>query len=155
MNKKIGLNELDSFIKNDFLSLLKKYKIFIFIGNLGAGKTTFISRLIDKCGIKEIVSSPTFNYVNIYQNSSGDVFYHFDLYRLDSLNSFLDMGFDEYLLQENSYCFIEWPEVIFALLKEKALIENICTVKFDYDLKNLEKRIISVNPLTALDQNFE
>jgi len=107
--------------------LMKQCKIFAFEGTLGAGKTTIIRSLLEKCGVKEPVTSPTFTYVNVYQNSKGQNFYHFDLYRLNSLEEFIDAGFDEFLYHENSWVFIEWPEVVMSLLKKET-----CLVKIDY-----------------------
>lgn len=116
--------------------LMKSCKIFAFEGTLGAGKTTIISSLLKKCGVFEPVTSPTFTYVNVYKNSKDQFFYHFDLYRLNSLEEFIDAGFDEFLFNENSWVFIEWPEIVRPLLKKEA-----CWVKIDYLDDN--KRLIT------------
>lgn len=102
--------------------------IMTFTGPLGAGKTTIIRELLRKCGVKGLITSPTFTYVNLYTNDQGQTFYHFDLYRIQSLDDFAHAGFDEYLYQPNSRCFIEWPAVIEPLLGEK-----VCRVSIDYD----------------------
>jgi len=97
-------------------SLLSSYKIITFTGDLGAGKTTLIASLLKECGIQEVVQSPTFSYVNIYTNSKGQTFYHFDLYRMASQNDFCFAGFQEYLYVPESWAFIEWPAHIMPLL---------------------------------------
>jgi tRNA threonylcarbamoyladenosine biosynthesis protein TsaE len=101
--------------------------IFTFDGPLGAGKTTVIRELLKKCGVRELVTSPTFTYLNMYENNQGQLFYHFDLYRLENLEEFLAAGFNEYLYAPGSWVFIEWPEIIIPLLKEK-----VCFCKLDY-----------------------
>ncbi|MDO3627159.1 tRNA (adenosine(37)-N6)-threonylcarbamoyltransferase complex ATPase subunit type 1 TsaE [Mucilaginibacter sp. BT774] len=85
-------------------------KIFLFYGNMGAGKTTLIKSLCGCLGTKETVTSPTFSIVNEYQGGSSKI-YHFDFYRLKNQSEALDLGYEEYFYSGN-YCFIEWPEKI-------------------------------------------
>jgi len=121
-----GEDEIDEVV--DFLqNKLKECKIMAFSGPLGAGKTTLIRSLLRKLGITEPITSPTFIYVNRYKNDQNQLFYHFDLYRIESVSDFLEAGFDEYFEQPNSWVFIEWPEVIMPLLKD-----NVCLIKLDY-----------------------
>jgi len=121
-----GEDKIDNVV--DFLkNKLNECKIMAFSGPLGAGKTTLIRLLLRKLGITEPITSPTFIYVNRYKNDQNQLFYHFDLYRIESVSDFLDAGFDEYFEQPNSWVFIEWPEVIEPLLKD-----NVCFVKLDY-----------------------
>ena len=90
-------------------------KVFLFEGDLGAGKTTFIKALCQVLGSDDIVSSPTFSLVNHYiSNKAGDIF-HFDFYRIKSPEEAMDIGFEEYL-DSQSYCLIEWPEKIMKLI---------------------------------------
>jgi len=90
------------------------HKVFLFYGDMGAGKTTFIKALCAQLGVAEQVTSPTFSIVNEYNGTNAQV-YHFDFYRLKSQDEALDMGYEEYLYSEN-YCLIEWPEKIADLL---------------------------------------
>ena len=95
------------------------HRVFAFEGQMGAGKTTFIKKLCEEMGTMDIVNSPTFAIVNVYdveQPYKGEV-YHFDCYRLKDIREAMDFGAEEYLYSGN-YCFIEWPEKIEALLPE-------------------------------------
>lgn len=107
--------------------LMPQCTVFTFIGSLGAGKTTLVQHLLRRCGVQDVITSPTFTYVNAYKNVQGQTFYHFDLYRLSSLNDFLDAGFDEYLYAPDSWAFIEWPEIVMPLLTHK-----VCHSSIDY-----------------------
>ena len=104
------------------LELLKAnepHRVFAFDGVMGAGKTTFIKKLVEQMGSVDIVNSPTFAIVNVYdveQPYKGEV-YHSDCYRLKDLREAMDFGAEEYLYSGN-YCFIEWPEKIEALLPD-------------------------------------
>lgn len=86
-----------------------QHHILLLKGNLGAGKTTFTQFLLKNLGSEDEVNSPTYSIVNEYQTPQGKV-YHFDLYRLKSIDEVYDIGIEEYL--DNAYlCIIEWPEV--------------------------------------------
>ena len=91
-------------------------KIFLFYGDMGAGKTTLIKSLCYNLGTKEPVTSPTFSIVNEYQGAPSKI-YHFDFYRLKNQSEALDRGYEEYFYSGN-YCFIEWPEKIPDLLPD-------------------------------------
>lgn len=100
-----------------------KEKIFLFYGDMGAGKTTLIKSLCKCLGVDEPVTSPTFSIVNEYQGEGTRVF-HFDFYRLKNQSEALDMGYEEYFYSGN-YCFIEWPEKIADLLPPHYIRINI------------------------------
>lgn len=103
----------------DVLQQTAPHRVFAFHGNMGAGKTTFIKQLCEDMGTMDVVNSPTFAIVNVYDVQvpySGEV-YHFDCYRLKDLREAQDFGAEEYLYSGN-YCFIEWPEMIAPLLPE-------------------------------------
>ena len=103
----------------DLLKRTEPHRVFAFEGQMGAGKTTFIKRLCEEMGTTDVVNSPTFAIVNVYdveQPYRGEV-YHFDCYRLKDIREAMDFGAEEYLYSGN-YCFIEWPEIIEPLLPE-------------------------------------
>ena len=78
-------------------------------GTLGAGKTTLIKSFMHSLGIKENITSPTFNIVKTYRVEKLRVF-HVDLYRLSSIHEFLDL--DLPLNEEDTLFFIEWSDMI-------------------------------------------
>lgn len=114
------LNEKNETVSTlELLSEHEPHRVFAFDGAMGAGKTTFIKKLVEQMGSVDIVNSPTFAIVNVYdveQPYKGEV-YHFDCYRLKDLREAMDFGAEEYLYSGN-YCFIEWPEKIEALLPD-------------------------------------
>jgi len=130
-----SLDEIDA-IAQDLWALHNICSIYTFTGSLGAGKTTIIQSLLRSAGVTDLVTSPTFTIVNVYRNESHQSFFHFDLYRIKSLNEFLQGAFDEYLYAPNSWCFIEWPTIVMPLLTH-----NVCHVNIEY-LEN-EKRKLS------------
>jgi len=136
----IELDNFDSIVRF-FENHLKSCRVFAFYGPLGAGKTTLIRQFLRARGVCDSITSPTFTYVNLYKNASGEKFYHFDLYRIENLKDFLAAGFDEYLHDEEGWSFIEWPEVIEPDLKEIEK-KGICKITIDY-MKEPNKRKVS------------
>ncbi len=89
-------------------------KFFVFEGGMAAGKTTFIKAFCAELGVEDGVSSPTFSIVNEYTSPKG-VVYHFDFYRIKSLQEAYDIGYEEYFYS-GSYCLVEWPQLVESLL---------------------------------------
>ncbi|PZU85070.1 MAG: tRNA (adenosine(37)-N6)-threonylcarbamoyltransferase complex ATPase subunit type 1 TsaE [Chryseobacterium sp.] len=108
MKFKIGnLSEWDNVVNQIIPNL--QHNILLLKGNLGAGKTTFSQFLLKELGSVDEISSPTYSIVNEYNTPKGKV-YHFDLYRLKSVEEAYDFGIEEYL--DNSFLsIIEWPEI--------------------------------------------
>ena len=106
--------------------ILEKYnsKIFLFYGEMGVGKTSFIKKFCKELRVSDIVSSPTFSIVNQYSNVNDEIIYHFDFYRTEKKYELFDIGYEEYLFS-SSYCFIEWPEKIEDLLPTNYLKINM------------------------------
>ena len=101
----------------DILEKCGSKRVFAFDGKMGAGKTTFIKCLCEAMGTEDVVNSPTFAIVNVYEVASGEEVYHFDCYRIKDIREAMDFGAEEYLYSGN-YCFIEWAEMIEPLLPE-------------------------------------
>ncbi len=99
-------------------------KIWVFRGQMGAGKTTLIKSLAKSLGVVDGVSSPTFGIVNEYQTVAGDLIYHFDFYRLNDPLEALEIGIEEYFYSEK-ICWIEWPEKIAQFLPEQFFLIRI------------------------------
>ena len=110
----------------DVLRQSEPHRVFAFEGQMGAGKTTFIKQLCQEMGTMDVVNSPTFAIVNVYDVERpypGEV-YHFDCYRLKDIREAMDFGAEEYLYSGN-YCFIEWPEKIESLLPDDTVYIRI------------------------------
>ena len=103
-----------------FISDYEGFKIFAFDGEMGVGKTTFISKLLNVMGITELEGSPTYSLVNEYSSAKYGKIYHFDLFRLKNEIEALEMGIKE-MLYRGAICFIEWPEKIYDLLPENTI----------------------------------
>jgi tRNA threonylcarbamoyladenosine biosynthesis protein TsaE len=91
----------------------KKYTVFFMLGELGAGKTTMVKHFLSILGSEDSASSPTFSIMNEYLIGDTEV-YHFDLYRLKTLDEVLDIGIEDYLYS-GRLCFIEWPDILIDL----------------------------------------
>jgi len=107
--------------------LLDTHAMVTLTGPLGAGKTTLVKELLRTCGVQDVVTSPTYTYLNVHEDQRGRTFHHFDLYRIKTLDEFHAAGFDEYLYAPDSRALIEWPEIILPLLTH-----SVCHVTVDY-----------------------
>lgn len=110
------LKELPEVAKT-ILRDLGEHRVVALFGKMGSGKTTLIKSLCKALDVQDVVSSPTFALVNEYQTALGDPVYHFDFYRIETIEEVFDIGYEEYIYSGN-YCFIEWPEMIESLLPE-------------------------------------
>jgi len=110
----------------EFVSQIGPRRVFAFYGQMGAGKTTFIKAICEELGVEDVITSPTFAIVNEYQvactthHPSPQVIFHFDFYRIKKLEEVYDMGYEEYFYS-GALCFIEWPELIEAVLPDDAV----------------------------------
>jgi tRNA threonylcarbamoyladenosine biosynthesis protein TsaE len=109
-------------------------RVFALYGKMGAGKTTFIKVLCKMLGATDVIQSPSFAIINEYSTLKGDPLFHFDFYRIKKIEEAMDIGCEEYFYSGN-YCFIEWPELIEALLPEGTVHVEISgdperTIKF-------------------------
>jgi tRNA threonylcarbamoyladenosine biosynthesis protein TsaE len=112
------LEEMDSFAR-DLAKEIQAGQVITLSGDLGAGKTTFTKMLCKHLSIHSMISSPTYTYLNIYDDKVA----HFDLYRLKNPEDFFALGFEEYI--DSPYIvIIEWPEKIFTYLPKNTI--NIC-----------------------------
>jgi tRNA threonylcarbamoyladenosine biosynthesis protein TsaE len=112
-------------------------RIFAFDGPLGAGKTTIIKAICKLLGAIDTASSPTFTIVNEYRREADSSLFHIDLYRMKTTEEAYDIGIEEYLTG-NSYCFIEWPDLIKDLLPEE-------TVNVRIAVGENEERILQIS----------
>lgn len=115
-----SLDGLDAAAK-EFVKAMGDRTIFAFYGKMGAGKTTFIKAICKELGVNDEVTSPTFAIVNEYRSeTTAELVYHFDFYRIKKLEEVYDMGFEDYFYS-GAVCLIEWPELIEELLPGDAV----------------------------------
>jgi tRNA threonylcarbamoyladenosine biosynthesis protein TsaE len=130
-----SLADLDK-VASEIISFAPQNRVFLFYGDMGAGKTTLIRSLCKQLGTDDNVASPTFSIVNEYKAPIN--IYHFDFYRLKTQTEALDMGFEEYLYSGN-YCFIEWPEKIPDLLPLHYIRIQIAVINDNERRVNIEQ----------------
>ena len=122
-----------------FSKILQGGDIIIFSGELGGGKTTFISGLADGLGIKENLSSPSFTIINEYDAGKLKLV-HIDFYRLDGIDEFDNIGLDDHIYDGSAVLCIEWGEKVRQYIKKDYL-----NIGFNYIIENkesMDKRII-------------
>jgi tRNA threonylcarbamoyl adenosine modification protein YjeE len=106
ITQNVSLPELES-LAAEFIRTLKKGDVVYMMGDLGAGKTTFVRAAIQSLlGQDEAVPSPTFTLVQTYD--SAPPIWHYDLYRINDPEEVLELGMDEAFNQ--GITFIEWPQ---------------------------------------------
>ncbi|MBD5185079.1 MAG: tRNA (adenosine(37)-N6)-threonylcarbamoyltransferase complex ATPase subunit type 1 TsaE [Bacteroidales bacterium] len=100
-----------------FVELMADETVYAFYGEMGAGKTTFINAICRALGVNDDpTASPTFAIVNEYRSdTTAELIYHFDLYRLDNYEQALEIGADDYFFS-GALCLLEWPEKIEEIL---------------------------------------
>lgn len=103
------LTDLPTLANEVLIALEGTPRVWLFRGQMGAGKTTLSKELLKQLGVEDSVQSPTFSLVNEYLNHNGEHIYHFDLYRLKNVQEALAIGIEEYI-DSGNYCIIEWPE---------------------------------------------
>ena len=102
----------------EFIAGMDDRTVFAFYGPMGAGKTTFIKAICEELGVEDVINSPTFAIINEYRSdTTGELIYHFDFYRIKSINEVYDIGYEEYFFSGQP-CLLEWPEMIEPLLPE-------------------------------------
>lgn len=108
-------------LMNHVLDAIGNRRKIALIGEMGAGKTTFAAAFCHHLGVKQMPSSPTYSLVNEYEylDRAGKPakVHHLDLYRLRSTEEALDIGLEDLLL-DDSFCLIEWPQLVEGLLPE-------------------------------------
>ena len=129
-----NLSELPS-AAGKLLTLFPDEKIFAFYGDMGVGKTTFITELCKQLGVTDTISSPTFSIINEYKSGKGERIFHFDFYRIKSIDEVYDLGYEDYFYSR-AFCFIEWSEKIEDLLPDNYVKVSIT--------KEGEKRVITI-----------
>ena len=120
-----SLDELQQAART-FMGEMGDYTVFAFVGEMGAGKTTFINALCHELGVTDdATNSPTFALINEYRSdTTAELIYHIDCYRLENLDEAVDMCIEDYM-DCGAVCLIEWPERIEPLLPDDTVIVEI------------------------------
>ena len=120
-----SLAEIDDAAKQ-MVAMMGDFTIFAFYGEMGAGKTTFINALSHALGVEDdVTNSPSFSIINEYRSdTTAELIYHFDLYRLESMDEAFDIGVEDYF-DSGAVCLIEWPERIEDILPEDTVKINV------------------------------
>ncbi|MEJ2494925.1 MAG: tRNA (adenosine(37)-N6)-threonylcarbamoyltransferase complex ATPase subunit type 1 TsaE [Ignavibacteriaceae bacterium] len=122
----------------DFAKLVNNGQVIILIGNLGAGKTFFIKKLLASFGIRN-VNSPSFAIVNEYEGKIKA--YHFDFYRLNKIEELYDIGWEDYLNDTEAVLLVEWGDLLREALPVKKIeisISFMDETKRRFDFKEYE-----------------
>lgn len=106
---KVTSEEETARLAREFSKTLQGGEVVALNGNLGAGKTSFVKHLLRNFGIDN-VSSPTFAIVNEYEGRLN--VNHFDFYRINKVEELYDIGFEEYLMRDDTVTFIEWADLL-------------------------------------------
>ena len=114
-------------LAKEFADAVEKGLVIVLNGDLGSGKTFFIKKLLHSFSIQN-VSSPSFTIVNEYNGSIKA--YHFDFYRLETIDELYDIGWQDYLNDRNAVTFIEWGNLLKNALP-KQRIDILITVTND------------------------
>lgn len=124
----------------EFACLMGDETVYAFHGEMGAGKTTFIRALVEQLGVDpEEANSPSFSIINEYRSdTTAELIYHFDLYRLESVDEALEIGVEDYF-DSGALCLLEWPERIEALLPDDTVVVKITVDPAD------NSRLLTVN----------
>jgi len=106
-------------------------KVFAFHGEMGAGKTTFITALCSAKGVHSTMGSPTFSLINEYvfvEGGESRSVFHLDLYRIKDEAEAVNAGIEDCLYSGN-ICFVEWPEKIPGLLPDDTVHVSVIVTK--------------------------
>lgn len=121
-------------VAEQLISQFSKVDVWVFEGEMGAGKTTLIKEICSQLGVEDGMSSPTFSIINEYLTRDAKDIYHFDCYRMKNLEEALNIGMEDYFFSGNK-CMVEWPSVITSLLPDDYLEISIKLV--DRKTRNL------------------
>ena len=130
-----SLSELKN-VAQEVIESLEGRTVVLLRGEMGAGKTTLISRIAAYLGAEDTVTSPTFALVNQYEGSECRI-YHFDFYRIEEIEEVFDLGYEEYFYS-GDLCFVEWPEKIEPLLPDDAMTVRITVGEDEHRIFEIE-----------------
>lgn len=123
--KRLEIDSLSDlkYVAQEVVESLDGRTVVLLRGEMGAGKTTLISRIAAYLGAEDVVTSPTFALVNQYEGRECRIF-HFDFYRIEEIEEVFDLGYEEYFYS-GDLCLVEWPEKIEPLIPDDAMVVRI------------------------------
>jgi tRNA threonylcarbamoyladenosine biosynthesis protein TsaE len=111
-------------VANKVIDACQYQYVWLFEGQMGAGKTTLIKEICRAFGVIDTVQSPTFSIVNEYLTDKDESIYHFDCYRLKNEMEAFDIGIEEYL-DSGNLCLIEWADKIPSFIPDQHAVIRI------------------------------
>lgn len=135
-------NGLDDTIRfaYDLAKISKPGDIYCLEGELGVGKTVIAKGIGKFFNVEEEITSPTFTILKSYDTNDKDIkkIHHFDLYRIKNIDELLNIGFEEYIYDNNSIVIIEWPEIAYELMPKtikRILISKLNNIDDSREIK--------------------
>jgi len=142
----LNLEELQNFAK-ECAKNIRGGEVIALIGDLGAGKTTFVQALLKARGIKKRVTSPTFSIMRPYI-SKKMTFYHVDLYRIGKIKEVDALGITNEWQKYNTVFLIEWADKIQKYLPKKTVLIKLSkNIKASKKYNSTEIRTISISSI--------
>ncbi len=117
-------------IGEEFAKFLDPGDVILLNGELGGGKTTFISGTAKGLNISQSISSPSFTLISVYdfvRDNKKLKMAHCDLYRISNITDIIDIGLEDFIYNENTITFIEWSEKI-----KDNIFKNFLEIYFEY-----------------------
>lgn len=142
--RSVTLNDLPA-VAEAIITQMDAIKVWLFFGDLGAGKTTLIKKLGEKLGVSDVMSSPSFAIINEYEAEKYNKLFHFDFYRIKTEAEAFNIGTEDYFYSGYP-CFIEWPEKIASLIPAK-----YAAVKLEFE--NETQRTIAISVHDGQEEN--
>lgn len=109
-------------------------------GDLGVGKTAFVSGFASVLAPDKLVRSPSFSLVNEYRVKGKTPLFHFDMYRIESEDELYAIGYDDYL--DAGICLCEWSEHIVEALPPYRLEVRIEKMPEDVDMRHITINLV-------------
>jgi tRNA threonylcarbamoyladenosine biosynthesis protein TsaE len=115
-------NDIQKYLSQIF-EFAQGITLWLFVGEMGSGKTTTIKSICEFLNVSDEVSSPTFSIVNEYFSDKIGTVYHFDCYRIKNDDEAIGIGIEDYFYS-GYHCFVEWPQKVEQLIPDQFLILN-------------------------------
>lgn len=133
-----------------FATRLQRGDVVVLLGELGAGKTEFAKGICRLLAVDDLVTSPTFSIINQYAGTTTEgeqlKIYHVDLYRIESPEQLVDVGFDDMVFAHDAIKIVEWPENAGA-----SLPDTRWEVKIDQSDESDDHRTLTIRRIEPAD----